>query len=285
MRSTALVPCLLAAALALAACGVAHPNAVQHPATGLAVRASSYAHVLAPKDVPAALVTAALGPAQAAADEASKRRGIDYFALPNDPVGLEIGSGDGAGHVLSFVGTSKTDVDLNIELRALVAGSHVGVTMNYSGQTTQSRARLAVPAPSVPSVRDAESTSFELITGVPGNGVADEYSDYIDHLAENLAERFQARPFSFDDTPIVFAIHQGDAVTGFVLTNQGNQMVLGEQKYADVQNVACYTAKAELAAAYTIIGFNRKTKAAGAAPVWHLEHDARFGTFARCGSF
>lgn len=279
-----LAPALLAA-VALTACGKAPATAVvKAPANATAAARSAYARVMAPKDVPAALVKAALGPAQAEADAASKRRGIDTFALPGNPVGLEIGQGADAADVLSFVGTAVHDGDLNVELRAFLAGGHEAITMNYTGETTQSRAAKAAPLVDFTPTRDDAGTSFELITGTPGNGVADEYSDYMDHLADNLSQRFGGDPVTWDDTPIVFAVHQHGEVTGFVLTNQGNQLVLGENKYADVQNVACFTADADLAAAYTIVGFNRKTSGPGAAPVFHTANDSRFGLIARCGS-
>jgi hypothetical protein len=239
----------------------------------VAAAATAYAKVLAPKDVPADVVTRARGPAQQAADEASRRRQIDFFKLPANPVGLQVGS----AHVLSFVGTALHDADLNIELRALVAGAHVDVAMNYSGPTTLGR------QPFAPTIKADDDPSFELITGLPGNGVDDDYADYLSHLQDYLAQRYDGQPFAFDDAPLVFAVHQGDAVTGFVLMDQGNRLVLGDRKYADVQSVACYTAEAKLAAAYVVVGFNRKTAGPGAAPKWALERDQRFGLIARCG--
>lgn len=244
-----------------------------------AMTRAAYATALAPKDVPADVVKTALGPAQAAADEASKRRQIDYFALPTNPLGLRIGTDASAVWVLSFLGTSKQDADLNIELRAFVAGSQVGTSLDYSGQTTQSR-RLGL---FLPGVTADEPPSFELLTGLPGNGIADEYSDYLDHLGEQLVDQYQAQPFHWDDTPMVFAVHQHGSVTGYVFTDQGNQLVVGDNKYADVQSVAWVGADGNLTASYTIVGFNRKTSKPGAAPTFHVEKDDRFGLIARCG--
>jgi hypothetical protein len=285
MRASGLVPCLIVTALALSACGTAPLAAKSRIASSVAVRAlTGYAHVLAPKDVPADLVKLALAPAQAAADEASKRRGIDYFGLATNPVGMQIGDGASAADVLSFIGTSKKDADLNIELRAFVGGGQVGTSLNYSGQTTQSRMTIGLPAPAV--ARATDSTTFELLTGLPGNGVADAYGDLLDHLGPTLVQRFGAQPsFKWDDAPLVFAVHQGGNVTGFVFTDQGNQLVLGDRKYADVQSVACFTPDANLAAAYTIVGFNRKTSSVGGTPTWHIDKDARLGTIARCGTY
>jgi hypothetical protein len=285
MRPIGIIPFVLLAACALSACGTVPAAVKSRVASSVTARAAaSYARVLAPKDVPADLVKLALAPAQAAADEASKRRGIDYFALSANPVGVQIGEGAAAANVLSFIGTSKKDADLNIELRAFVGGGQVGTSLNYSGQTTQSRMTIGLPAPTV--AKATETTTFELLTGLPGNGVADAYGDLLDHLGPTLVERFGAQPsFKWDDAPLVFAVHQGGNVTGFVFTDQGNQLVLGDRKYADVQSVAVYTPDANLAAAYTIVGFNRKTAAAGGAPTWHIDKDARLGTIARCGTY
>jgi hypothetical protein len=259
--------------LGTTACSHAAPGLTARVPAALQAAGSSYAKVLAPKDVPAEVVTRALGPAQRAADEASRRRQIDFFKLPANPVGLQVGS----AHVLSFVGTALHDEDLNIELRALVSGTNVGVTMNYSGPTTLGRGSFA------PSLEAADETTFELITGLPGNGIEEDYADYLEHLQEYLAQRYNGQPFTFDDAPLVFAVHQGEAVTGFVLMDQGNRLVLGDRKYADVQAVACYTAQAKLAAAYVVVGFNRKAPGPGAAPTWVTEKNGRFGLIARCG--
>jgi hypothetical protein len=252
------------------------------PGVGAAGLRAGWARVVAPGAVPAAIAALAHGRAQAASDAASERRDIDFFALPSNPLGIAIGSGADAAWVLGFLGTGKTDADVNVELRALVAGGDVGVTMNYSGPTTLGRAAIAAPAPSIAAAR-GEGRRFELVTGVPGNGVADAYVDYMGGLERQLERRWDARPFAFDDVPVVFAVSRSDVLEGFVFTNQGNRLILGERKYADVQSVAAFTAEGELAAAYTAVGFNRKTSGPGAAPVWQLERDARFGTIAVCG--
>ena len=297
------------AALAAGAC-TATPVAQPQPARPLGAQAqAAYARVVAPGAVPAAIAGPARVRAQAEADRASERREIDYFALPDQPLGLAIGRGPAPAWLLGYLGTGRTDADLNVELRALVAGgggaADVGVTMNYTGETTLGRSvttskggesaldrgashtvsapAFAMPAPHAPTSRTGSGPRFELLMGLPGNGVADAYADHATALAGFLARRFQARPFALDEVPIVFAVLEGDRPTGFVFTNQGNRLVLGERKYADVQSVVCLTAEAELAAAYTVVAFNRKTDGPGAAPVWQLERDSRFGTLARCG--
>jgi len=274
-------PLLFIGLLALTACAPL-PGTAGGPrvASLVAARAAAkpWARVVKPGAVPAAVAGPARAQAQAAADRASERRDIDYFALPASPIGLALGD----AWVLSFLGTGRTDPELNIELRALVAGTDVGVTMNYSGPTTLGRAPLGRPA-----VEPKGGSRFELLTGLPGDGVADAYGDYMDALAPYLRQRLGvARPFAFDDVPLVFAVHSAarpERVEGFVFTNQGNRLVLGDRKYADVRSVVALTPDAEIAAAYTLIGWNQKTEGPGGEPTWTVEDEERFGTLAFCG--
>src|SRR5438093_8386281 len=112
----------LTLALAAALAGCAHgPTVPLGLAAGapLAARAALGASFLRATAVPPAVLAAVQGPAQQAADEASRKRKIDFFALHGNPVGLRLGAGEGAGYVLSFLGSSKSQADLNIEMRAL----------------------------------------------------------------------------------------------------------------------------------------------------------------------
>lgn len=273
----------LGLALTLTAC--AQPAAMAPAAKAPAAVAAKAgrnlaAGVLRPDAVDPAVLASTLSGAQQAADEASRRRKIDFFHLHAAPVGLRVGQGEGAGYVLSYVGTSKQRTDLNIELRALYAPGQLGFSHNYSGPVT-----LAAAGASKPALRRARggAVAFELLMGVPGNGVDVAYGDYLEHLQDHLRARYQARPFSFDDGPLIFAVHEGDAVTGFVFTNQGNRLVLGDRKYADVQSVVHVSAEAEVLAAYTLIGFNEKTASPTSAPDYRFTADQRYGLFAEFG--
>jgi hypothetical protein len=180
--------------------------------------------------------------------------------------------------VLNFLGTSKNRNDLNIEMRALLAPGQFAVSHNYSGPVTLNKATRPALAPA-----RGTGLSFELLMGVPGNGVDDAYVDFMTHLEQRLVQQYQARPFSFDDGPFIFAVHDGDAVTGYVITNQGNRLVLGDRKYADVQSVVVLSDQAEVLAAYTLIGFNPKTTGADGKVAYRFEEDERFGTLAEFG--
>ena len=82
---------------------------------------------------------------------------------------------------------------------------------------------------------------------------------------------------------MIFAVHDGDAVPAFVFSNQGNRLVLGDRKYADVQNVVVVSDEAEVLAAYTLIGFNPKTTGADGRIDYRFEEDDRFGTLVEFG--
>lgn len=281
MRCSMLSPVMLALALALVGCGhtAVSPLAASQ---GRFAAQSSFATYLDAAAVPSDVVKAIQGPAQQAVDESSKRRGIDTFSLFANPVGLRLGSGPNAGYVLSFLGTAQHDPDLNVELRATYGAGKVGLSYNYSGPTTLGATAIAPPSLSL--TKDAPTgVTFELLTGLPGNGVSDAYSDYLDHLAPVLQERYNAQDFKFDDSPLVFAVHEGNAVPGFVFCDQTNRLVLGERKYADVQNVAFVSADADVTACYTLIGFNRKTPNATTPPKYKTERDDRFGAFVQFG--
>lgn len=272
------------AALGLVVACQAQPTAV----TGAAVTATAARHqavtarVLTPGTVPAGLVATVLAPAQKAADDASRRRGIDFFQLHDNPIGLAITTGGDTAHVLSFLGTSKERHDLNVELRTLSGSTGTPVVaMNYSGPVTLGR--TAIPSPPPSRTSQSGGLQIELLTGLPGNGVTDAYGDYLDHWSTTLQRRFQARPFQFDDGPLVFAVSHAGSPQAFVFCNQGSRLVLGERKYADVQAVTALSPTGEWLGGYTLVGWNAKTPDAHTNPVYHCETDDRFGTLAQFG--
>jgi hypothetical protein len=239
------------------------------------------AQVLTPDAVPAALVATVLPAAQKAADAASRRRGIDFFRLHGNPLCLQLRSGADTAHLVSFLGTSRARNGLNVELRALVGTGQPAFVMNYTGPVTQGRPVPTVSAPPQPG-RDA-GLRFEFLTGLPGGGVTEAYEDYLNHWGERLQARFQARPFQFDDGPLVFAMVRADEPLGYVFCNQGSRLVLGDRKDADVQAVTAFAVDGRWLGGYTLLGFNAKTAGAGTDPTYRIETDSRFGTLAQIG--
>lgn len=228
------------------------------------------------REIPAQLVRSVQPQAQQLADEASKRRDIDYFNLHANPVGMRIGD----AYVLSFLGTSKERTDLNIEMRAFYSPQELDFGYNYSGPVTQAGRQLPV----MPFLKaQSPALNFELIFGLPGNGVSEAYGEYMDALAGKIRQRYQTKPFNFDDTPTVLAVKQNGEAIAFLFTNQGNRLILGDRKYADVQSVALFSTEAQLLNAYTLVGFNEKTASPTSLPTYEYQQLAGLGLLAQFG--
>lgn len=268
----------LAGALLLLSCSAPNPSLRVPAQVGAQAQASLMARFSASPDLPATQLALLTGQAQAYADEISKRREIDFFRLHPRPVGLRLGFGTATSWLLSYLGTSRERQDLNLELR-VVGSDSPGMNLNYSGPVTLGRTSAR------PDVRagGASDWRFELITGLPGEGVIEAYEAYAEGLAQYLRSRYQARPFSFDDGPLVYAIHVGGQLQGFAFFNQGNRLILGERKYADVQSVAVISSQRKLLGAYTLIGFNPKTAGPDQEPAYQVETDSRFGELVQFG--
>lgn len=262
---------------------VSRQLAAQTVQTGPSSRNSLEARFSQADAVPEALLGNLTTQAQAYADDLSRRRELDYFRVHPQPVGLRLSMGSDSAWLLSFVGTSKDRNDLNLELRALV-GKQLGLNLNYSGPVTLSRTAVA-DRPEVVQRQSASSSAFEfeLITGLPGQGVTERYGDYLEGLTKYLSYRYQAKPIEFDDGPLIYAIHYQGSLQGFAFMNQRNRLILGERKYADVQNVAIVSTDRRLLGSYTVIGFNPKTGGAAQSPVYQVENHAEFGSLVQLG--
>ena len=232
------------------------------------------AEVLKPEALPPTLRQAVHGIVQKAADDASRKKGVDFFTVHPNPVGLRLGTGEQAAYVLSFLGTSKDRNDINYEARALVAGGKVGLTSNYSGPGTRN-AQVDVGMPRVET--SSAEVRFELLMGLPGNGVTDAYERHMERLGLHLTRRFQARPFQFDEDCLVFAVHAGESLEGFLFTHQRNRMVLGDRKDADVQSVVFMSPQAAVLGGYTLVGFNAKTPSSATPPTYTWESERGLG--------
>jgi hypothetical protein len=246
-------------------------------------RASLTAQVMLASAVPVDLVKTALDPAQRAADDASRRRGIDFFTLHANPVGMRLRSGTAEATILSFLGTSKDRTDLNIELRALLGAGSPGIVMNYSGPVTLGNRAWSAPAATLPTASRTPGLRFTLLTGSPGNGIAETYGEFLGHMGEQLRQRYGADRFAFDDVPLIFAAGEADTPAGFVFCNQGSRLVLGERKYADVQAVTAYDPAGKMLANYVLVGFNPKTVSVSQVPTYRTSQDARFGSVIEFG--
>lgn len=261
--------------LSLLGCGGPQALTATPPGTEFRAMGSGLAvEVLKPEALPASLRQAVHGVVQKAADDASRKKGLDFFSVHANPVGLRLGQGEHAAYVLSFLGTSKDRNDINYEARALVAGGKVGLTSNYSGPGT----RMAQVDVGMPRLESSNAgIHFELLMGLPGNGVTDAYERHMERLGLHLTRRFQARPFQFEDDCLVFAVHSGESLAGFLFTHQRNRLVLGDRKDADVQSVVLMSPQAQVLGGYTLVGFNAKTPSAATPPAYAWESERGLG--------
>jgi hypothetical protein len=212
----------------------------------------------------------------------SKRRDIDYFRLHPEALGIRFETQGNQAWLFTLLGTALTRNDLNLELRILAASGQTGMNLNYSGPVTQSR-QFTPEGGQITLGPRRSGFTFELITGLPGNGVVEAYESFMNGLARHLQQRYQARPLTFDDGPLVYALHYQDQLQGFLFLNQRNILTLGERKYADVQSAVFFSPTRELKAAYTLIGFNPKTASAQAPLDYQWESHNRFGSLVTLG--
>lgn len=312
---------LAALALSLAACQALSPLTFSQGRTPARVQSQSVSQsmsqnmnqskrslqvaVLSPDKIPVEIQTRTQAQAQVYADEVSKRRGIDLFYVHPVPIALQLNVGEQKAWILSYPGTSRLRNDLNLELRALVSGqsgAKAALNLNYSGPVTLGRSGSQAEPQAKPQAQvlqpvfsalekqlaprqDSQSLTFELITGLPGNGVTEAYGDYLEGLQHFLRSRFQARPFAFDDGPLIYAVHQGQTLLGFVFQNQRNRLILGERKYADLQSMVLVSSNREILASYTVVGFNPKTAAPDQLPVYSQEDHGDLGSLFIFGEY
>jgi len=241
-------------------------------------------HFVTAQDIPRETLQTYQNQAQDYADLVSRRRKIDFFQLHANPVGLSVQWADHQAHILSWMGTAKTRNDLNLELRLFQGENNsISINLNYSGPITRSLETEQSPS-QVSSKKSDQGISFELIMGLPGESVTQAYSEYLEQLAKYLPYRYQARPFAFDDGPLIYAVTADEHLLGFVFCNQRNYLVLGERKYADVQNLVMIAPNRKILGAYTLIAFNPKTDHADISPDLKISEHPDFGHMIELGA-
>lgn len=221
--------------------------------------------------------------AQNYADLVSRRRQLPLFRLSSQFFGLQFQHSGDRAYILSYLGTPDQEPDVNVELR-LLHGQNTQMNLNYSGpltQTLQTESEQTTPL----SAQSSEAFEFELIMGLPGQGITEAYGRYLDSLGQYLKQRFGARPLTWNDAPLVYAVHLKGQLQGFVFMNQRNPLVLGERKYADVQNMVFFSTQRERLGAYTLIGFNPKTDAEGQLIDIQVDNDTAFGHLIVLGEY
>lgn len=294
---TCFLPALLLGMQALSACQLpASPSA--NPALGSAVLHQQQTafqqtpnislHFAEASDLPPDLLARFSASVQHYADEVSRRRQLDFFTVPSHPVGLRLRADDQEAWLLSYLGTAQTRNDLNVEIR-LLSGQNQALSLNYSGPVTRlGAATLSEPEAAIfPSADSLQGNPFrfELISGLPGQGITEAYGQYLDGLGQSLRQRYSSRPIQFDDGPLIYAVHHQETLLGFVFINTRNVLVLGERKYADLQSVVMVGTQRQILGSYTLVAFNPKTAAHDPVPDYRIEPHPRWGTLIECGEW
>lgn len=261
-----------------AGCGVA-PTALKQTRPGqVAVKSRSLVATVAPASaVPEAILANVLPRAQRHADDMSRRRKIDFFALHANPVGLKFQVGDESTYLLSLLGTAKGRTDLNIEMRALLGDQAMGLTANYTGTATQTRASAATSHATV-KADSVGRFAFDLFVSSPPAHVVEAHGRLIDRMARHLSDRYDARPFELGSDALAFSLEHAGSTVAYVVCDQRDQLVLGDRKYADVQVVTVFGLDGSVLAGYALVGFNEKTQGLNA-PVYRVHEDAPLPIF------
>ncbi len=272
------------------ACTSAPPSPVRLPQAPLFTQtrqqSALQSRFVQQKDLEPALLKAVQSTAQNYSDRVSERRQLDMFQLHDQVLGLRLTADNHSASVISFLGTATTRSDLNVEVRALV-GDRVGLNLNYSGPVTRGESTSADSTEASLLTANASALHFELITGLPGEAVTRAYGEHLTSLQQYLRYRFQSRPVTFDDGPLIYAVQTPEQdLLGFVFINSRNLLVLGERKYADVQSVAVIDPRGNLQGAYTLVAFNPKSSGPKKALNYTLETpDRALGQLAILGDF
>lgn len=213
--------------------------------------------------LPSALLGRVLPAVQAAADEASRRRDIDFFRLQQQGVALRWRAPSGQeAWVLGLVGVSRERTEVAIEATALVAGDGSPASVfSYGGPVAWQGAsrspawgQVAIGARKSPSAE-----SWGLMQGLPPAQVLRAYGDRLEALARWLPARHGARPFAWDEVPLCFVLEAGDGKPlAFALANHRNRLVLGERKAADVRQLSLLSPEGAYLASATLVGWDAK---------------------------
>lgn len=201
---------------------------------------------------------------QKAIDKASKLRGIDYFNLPKNPFALEIKKGNDKSYILNYIGTSKENIDLNVELRSFVDSKNtVSYNFNYSGEMTLANSRKTFGTYNLDPVISIQNTglSFELITGMPPEGITKTFEREVNNIISNLKKNYRLdKDIQIGEDILVYAIKHNNELEGFFVQAYRNILSLGERKYADLQISVTVSKDYNILNKYSIVAFNPKTE-------------------------
>lgn len=194
-------------------------------------------------------------------DKESKKRGIDLFNLPTNPVGIKISNGDKNAYILNYIGTPDATADVNVELKSFYSENSQIYSLNYTGPITGNEKFKKDKSIPLKLAKNEAGITFKLIQGLPPQSVLNSFSEYAEALKNVLKMVYRPQQTKISEEDIfVYAIKLDGEVKGFFFESHFNKVILGERKYADMQIGLLVSNEAEIQADYSIVAFNPKTK-------------------------
>ncbi|GIW22966.1 MAG: hypothetical protein KatS3mg068_1973 [Candidatus Sericytochromatia bacterium] len=216
------------------------------------------------ENIPENIIKISQDVCQKAVDKASKLRGIDYFNLPKNPFALEITKENHKSYILNYIGTSKENIDLNVEVRSFIdSNNSVSYNFNYSGKMTLSNSRKTFGTYNLEPVISSKNLglSFELITGMPPEGITKTFERELYNITSDLKKNYRLdKDIKIGEDILVYAIKFNDELQGFFIQAYRNILSLGERKYADLQISITISNDYKILNTYSVVAFNPKTE-------------------------
>lgn len=212
------------------------------------------------KNIPNEIIELTQKEAQKASDKASKARGIDYFDIHKNPIGLEFNFNNEKAYILNYLGTSKNTEDLNIEFRTFYTNNEIGYNFNYSGPVTLSSIKNIEKGTS--KLNKNSSIKFQLITGMPPEYIVNSLEEYIERQLKPSLKMIYKVDTNISDDIFPYAVYSNNEIKGFIFLISKNVLRLGDRKYADVQLITYISTENEVKGKLALVGFNPKSKVA-----------------------
>lgn len=204
-------------------------------------------------------------------DKESKKRGIEMFSIPSNPVGIELSYSKDKAYILNYIGTPKETNMVNIEMRALYTPKNSAYVFNYSGPLTNTKNNTSKnDFQNQMRKKNTDNFDFELITGLPPSHILDTFDRYLNTTEDVLKRNYRPQKINFStEDALIFAVHYKGELKGFYFDSHFNRVTLGERKYADMIIGAMVDIDGTLSEQYTLVAFNPKTDI-GKEPVYNF---------------
>lgn len=213
-----------------------------------------------PIDIPSDVINFTKKEGKDFCDKESKIRGIEFFNLPNNPIGIKISNANKNAYILNYIGTPNTTTDVNVELKGFYSETSQIYSLNYTGPVTGNE-KFKKNKDSLKKSKSEVGVTFELIQGLPPQNILSSFNDYTEGLKNVLKMVYRPKEIKISEDDIfVYAIKLDGETKAFFFESHFNKVILGERKYADMQIGVAISNDNKIKADYSIVAFNPKTK-------------------------